>query len=79
MMTETVVTVDPNRPPGAQTQPKPSGLGWVQINFSYFTTIPGIIKIVQIVSFYRIYFSYYEDLVKHFVQSESESDLNLKI
>ncbi|KAG4067884.1 hypothetical protein HA402_010570 [Bradysia odoriphaga] len=52
MMSETVVTVDPNRQP--QAQPKPAAqsqgaLSWVKFNIGYFQTIPGILKLVQLV------------------------------
>lgn len=50
-MTETVVTIDRN--PSAGQQPKPAtqttGLSWLQFNIGYFTTIPGILKLVQLV------------------------------
>jgi len=51
-MSEAVVTVDPNRQ--AQPQPKPAAqpqgsLSWVKCNIGYFQTIPGILKLVQLV------------------------------
>lgn len=52
-MSETVVTVDPNRQPQAQPKPaaQPQGaLSWVKFNIGYFQTIPGILKLVQLVS-----------------------------
>lgn len=53
MMSETVVTVDPNRQPQAQPKPaaQPQGsLSWVKFNIGYFQTIPGILKLIQLVS-----------------------------
>lgn len=53
MMSETVVTVDPNRQPSAQPKPaaQPQGsLSWVKFNIGYFQTIPGILKLIQLVS-----------------------------
>lgn len=50
MMSETVVTVDPNR--NGPAQPKPASdnpIGWIRFNISYYRTIPGIIKLVQLV------------------------------
>lgn len=51
MMTEsvTVTTTDPNRgqgPPPNNSSP----LSFLKINAIYFTTIPGIIKLLQLVS-----------------------------
>lgn len=50
-MTETVVTVQPtNGMHAAHTQQAPGqGLAWLQFNLQYFATIPGIIKLVQLV------------------------------
>jgi len=51
-MSETVVTVDPNRLPQAQPKPAaaPQGsLSWIKFNIGYFQTIPGILKIIQLV------------------------------
>lgn len=51
MMTETVVTVAPQPAPQPAEPPKnPNNLGWLKINISYFATIPGILKLVQVVS-----------------------------
>lgn len=63
MMAETVVTVDPPNIAGgspaaavataatAGGQAKPeSNLNWLKFNTQYFITIPGILKIVQVVS-----------------------------
>ncbi|XP_062537302.1 CKLF-like MARVEL transmembrane domain-containing protein 4 [Armigeres subalbatus] len=54
MMTETVVTVDQSQaaPPNATPhgQPKPdNSLNWIKFNFRYFQSIPGILKLVQLV------------------------------
>lgn len=66
MMSETVVTVDPNRQP--QAQPKPAAqsqgsLSWVKFNIGYFQTIPGILKLIQLVNkhfFYIFFFSFFD-------------------
>lgn len=53
MMTETVVTVEQPTRNGAQPNiPPKSGnaLSFLQFNINYFTTIPGYIKIAQLVS-----------------------------
>ena len=72
MMSETVVTIDPNRggvpPPQPQynQQPKPAttqqgALSWVKFNYQYFIhTIPGYLKIAQLV---RIFFYFYLILI----------------
>lgn len=54
MMTETVVTVDQSQaaPPNAAQhgQAKPdNSLNWIKFNFQYFQSIPGILKLVQLV------------------------------
>lgn len=58
MMSETVVTIDPNRGAaagvGPPPQPKPAAtggaLGWIKFNYQYFAfTIPGYLKIAQLV------------------------------
>lgn len=54
-MTETVVTVDQSQaaPPNAanQAQAKPdNSLNWIKFNIQYFQSIPGILKLVQMVS-----------------------------
>lgn len=52
-MTETVVTVQhPSQGPRPQTTTTTTsdGLGWIQFNLQYFTTIPGILKLAQLVS-----------------------------
>ncbi|CAD7089936.1 unnamed protein product [Hermetia illucens] len=60
MMTETVVTVDPNRNPNPNPgqQPKPAGgaLSWLKFNIDYFTTIPGILKAVELVRIANIFY-----------------------
>lgn len=62
MMTETVVTVEQDRPqntggPPPQPPPKPAGpqqtqdpLSWIAYNRAYFQTIPGVLKLIQLVS-----------------------------
>lgn len=48
-MPETVVTVDSSQQrTGAQPKPA-SSLSWIQCNVSYFVTLPGILKIIQLV------------------------------
>ncbi|XP_063705713.1 CKLF-like MARVEL transmembrane domain-containing protein 4 [Culicoides brevitarsis] len=47
MMKETVVTVPPTA--AHQQQAPGEGLAWLQFNLQYFATIPGIIKLVQLV------------------------------
>lgn len=60
MMSETVVTMDsssnnasnnPRQVPTVKTEPgQPNPLAGIRLNVSYFKTIPGIIKLVQLVS-----------------------------
>lgn len=58
MMTETVVTVEQGRPQNTgPPPPKPDGqqqtqdpLSWIAYNLAYFQTIPGILKLIQLVS-----------------------------
>lgn len=57
MMTETVVTVDqpqqatPAANGAQQAQAKPdNSLNWIKFNVQYFQSIPGILKLVQLVS-----------------------------
>jgi len=51
MMTETVITVQhpSNGTRTTQTTTQVDGLGWIQFNLPYFGTIPGILKLVQLV------------------------------
>lgn len=61
MMSETVVTIDPNRNNAQQQQhqqsqqlPKPAtapagSLSWIKLNIGYFQSIPGILKLVELV------------------------------
>lgn len=63
MMTETVVTVDQSQaaPPNAAQhgQAKPdNSLNWIKFNFQYFQSIPGILKLVQLVSFLMFHVRY---------------------
>ncbi|KAI4500590.1 hypothetical protein M0802_004182 [Mischocyttarus mexicanus] len=58
-MSETVVTMDnssnnaannPRQVPTVKTEPgQPSPLAGIRLNLSYFRTIPGIIKLVQLI------------------------------
>jgi len=60
MMSETVVTMDgssnnasnnPRQVPTVKTEPgQPNPLAGIRLNVSYFKTIPGILKLVQLVS-----------------------------
>lgn len=50
MAPETVVTVDHNKP--AQAPPPQGGnLDWIKINTEYFKSPPGLLKVVELVSF----------------------------
>lgn len=50
MAPETVVTVDHNKPASAPPPQQGGGaLDWIKINFDYFKTPPGLLKIVQLV------------------------------
>lgn len=63
MMSETVVTMDgssnnasnnPRQVPTVKTEPgQPNPLSGIRLNADYFKTIPGIIKLVQLVSSFR--------------------------
>lgn len=62
-MSETVVTVDPNRnnnpnAPKPTAHPSTAGpLSWITFNVAYFQTVPGILKLIQLVSsVLRVYF-----------------------
>ena len=59
MMSETVVTVDPSNRNNAQAPPpKPAGpqqsaagpLSWITFNSAYFQSVPGLLKLIQLVS-----------------------------
>lgn len=57
MMTETVVTVQeaPHNnaaKPAADNQTTGGGLSWLRINVDYWRTLPGMLKIAQLVSDY---------------------------
>lgn len=56
MMSETVVTVESGRN-NAAAPPKPAApqqaagpLSWITFNSAYFQTVPGILKLIQLVS-----------------------------
>lgn len=62
MMSETVVTVESgNRnnaqaPPPKPAAPQASGSGplsWIVFNTAYFTSVPGLLKLIQLVSVRR--------------------------
>lgn len=55
-MTETVVNVQeaPNNNAANKPQTSDQPLSWIKINLEYFKTTPGIIKISEIVSTFRI-------------------------
>lgn len=59
MMSETVVTVEPgNRnnpqpPPPKPAAPQQNGAGplsWITFNTAYFQSVPGLLKLIQLVS-----------------------------
>lgn len=52
MTPETVVTVDHNKPAnqGPPPQQQGSALSWIKIDIDYFKTPPGLLKIVELVS-----------------------------
>lgn len=54
-MTETVVTVQnpesKHGKPGVENGNAGNVFAWVEINYKYFKTVPGILKLVQLVSF----------------------------
>lgn len=54
MMTETVVNVQdaPNSNAANKQQSDRHGLDWIKINLDYFKTLPGIIKLLELVSFF---------------------------
>lgn len=58
MMTETSITVTPaeGAPHAPHVKSDPGqgqgGLGWLRLNTDYFKTIPGILKLIQVVSIY---------------------------
>lgn len=47
-MTETTVTVTSNE--NSTPNKQPGALSWIRLNYDYFKSIPGILKIVQAVS-----------------------------
>lgn len=57
-MSETVVTVESGNRNNAQAPPKPAGpqqstagpLSWITFNTAYFQTVPGLLKLIQMVS-----------------------------
>jgi hypothetical protein len=60
MMTETTVTVTTDAAPGHNATAQPTvksdpvqgqgSLDWIRFNIQYFRTIPGILKLLQVVS-----------------------------
>lgn len=52
MMTETVVNVQdaPNNHPGNKPNERRQPLDWIKLNLDHFKTVPGIIKLVELVS-----------------------------
>lgn len=58
MMSETVVTVESGNRNNAQAPPKPAGpqqssagpLSWITFNTAYFQSVPGLLKLIQLVS-----------------------------
>lgn len=53
-MPDTVVTVQNPEPrpgkPGVENGSLSNMFGWVEINYNYFKTLPGILKLTQLVS-----------------------------
>lgn len=57
MAPETVVTVDHNKPTPQQAPPQQQqagALAWIKININYFKTPPGLLKVIELVSFTSI-------------------------
>lgn len=58
-MTETVVNVQEapnnNAAPNKQQTATDSPLSWIKINVDYFKTIPGILKLAELVSGLRLF------------------------
>lgn len=56
-MTETVVTVQhpESKPgkPGVENDSANNLFAWVEINYKYFKTVPGMLKLAQLVSFFN--------------------------
>lgn len=58
MMSETVVTVESGNRNNAQAPPKPAApqqsaagpLSWITFNTAYFQSVPGLLKLIQLVS-----------------------------
>lgn len=60
-MSETVVTVEPGNRNNSQAPPPPKPaapqngagpLSWITFNTAYFQSVPGLLKLIQLVSFY---------------------------
>lgn len=54
MMSETVVTVErnnapPPKPAAPNAQQNSGPLSWIAFNTAYFQTVPGILKLIQLV------------------------------
>lgn len=56
MAPETVVTVDHNKPApqGGPPQQQGGALDWLKINVDYFKTPPGLLKVVELVSKFKL-------------------------
>lgn len=67
-MPDTVVTVQnpESKPgkPGVENGNVNNIFSWVEINYKYFKTLPGILKLVQLVSFMRNIYVLYISLGK---------------
>lgn len=58
MMSETVVTVESGNRNNAQQPPKPAApqqsgagpLSWITFNTAYFQSVPGLLKLIELVS-----------------------------
>ncbi|KAJ8722743.1 hypothetical protein PYW07_003923 [Mythimna separata] len=49
MAPETVVTAEHNKPTAPSSQQQGGALDWIKIDFNYFQTPPGLLKIIQLV------------------------------
>lgn len=49
MAPETVVTIDNNQPGNKAAEPE-QPLSWLRLNIDYFKTVPGILKLVELVT-----------------------------
>lgn len=80
MMSETVVTVEPgNRnnpqaPPPKPAAPQQNGAGplsWITFNTAYFQSVPGLLKLIQLVSV-RLIENTKNEIIKNNLQKTNE-------